>query len=171
MRLPQRAKTGHRAPLGLNRRRALPVQRRRYLPQPALDTTHLARDAPASSERYASAHEAPAIPHLAARCHVRLSHSDSHIRVRRTVRLRAAATGPVRVDNRSTRLGDAPRTAAPSARPTGRGRLAPLPFNMLSPSRALHRAEKNVRRARRRTPQSACLRKNAGMSYVSTPFS
>lgn len=30
---------------------------------------------------------------------------------------------------------------------------------------------KKVRRAWRRTPQSACLRKNAGMSYVSTPFS
>lgn len=122
-------------------------------------------------QRHASAPEAPVVFHLAARCHVRLSHSDSHTRVRRTVRLRAAASCPARVDNRSTRLGDAPRTAAPSARPRGRGRLAPLPFNMLSPSRALHRAEKNVRRARRRTPQSACLRKNAGMSYVSTPFS
>ncbi len=110
-------------------------------------------------------HAPPA--YLAARCQVRLSQGASQTRVRLAVP--RASTGRVRVDSLPTRFADVPRTAAPAARPRRRGRLAPLPFNMLSPSCARKRSSRDA--IRRRARQSACLRKNAGMSYVSTPFS
>jgi hypothetical protein len=105
--------------------------------------------------------------YLAARCQIRLSQGASQTCVRRAPP--RAATGRMRADSLPTRFADAPRTVAPAARPRRRGRLAPLPFNMLSPSCARKRSSRDA--VRRRARQSACLRKNAGMSYVSTPFS
>jgi hypothetical protein len=135
--------------------------------------THLARDALFLRGTDLSAPVARRPSHRLVRCHERLSQGASQIRVRRLARPRADTTGRVRAESRSTRFADAPRTATTAARPRRRGRLAPLPFNMVSPPYAFQRRNRTdtCDAGRRRTRQSACLRKNAGMSYVSTPFS
>jgi len=84
------------------------------------------------------------------------------------------APGRPRAGNRSLRVAETWRLPAPVARSTGRCRLTPFSFivrlrsfmSAQCPASAL-----NSRPTQRASRQSACLRRNAGMSYVSTPFS